>query len=111
MRMRNRRRRLLGSHGRCHARMRVRLIAHAKSFALRSTKAMDNGSVFRWHRTPQGTTLTIVKDVFIEQLRAGDLVCTGTTRHLVEEWQTVRSVKSPNTPLNTYSVAFGGLTI
>jgi hypothetical protein len=55
--------------------------------------------------------LTIVKDVFIEQLRVGDRVYTGTTRHLAEEWQTVRSVKSPDAPSNTYGVGFGGLTI
>jgi hypothetical protein len=55
--------------------------------------------------------LTIVKDVLIEQLRVGDLVFTGTTRDLVEEWRTVRSVRRPVTESTTYGVAFGGLTI
>ena len=55
--------------------------------------------------------MTIVKDVLIEQLRVGDLVFTGTTRNLIEEWRTVRSVKQPETESTTYGVAFGGLTI
>jgi hypothetical protein len=55
--------------------------------------------------------LTIVKDILIEHLQVGDLVCTGATRHRAEEWQTVRSVKSPSAPSTTYGVGFGGLTI
>jgi hypothetical protein len=53
----------------------------------------------------------IEKDILIENLQVGDLVCTGATRHLAEEWQTVRCIKSPNAPSKTYGVSFGGLTI
>ena len=59
----------------------------------------------------EGMILAIVKDVCIEQLQVGDLVYTGSTRHLAEEWQTVRSVKSPSDSSTTYGVGFGGLTI
>ncbi len=59
----------------------------------------------------EGMILAIVKDVCIEQLQVGDRVYTGSTRHLAEEWQTVRSVKGPSASSRTYGVGFGGLTI
>ena len=55
--------------------------------------------------------MSIVKDIAIEQLQVGDRVYTGTTRHQIEEWQRVRSVKEPTAGSANYGVAFGGLTI